>query len=73
MQRSLMTFKSFEFYFVHVLPSNETHAPLACKPVHFSASVVIGTKIFVLNNIAKKNPHIVFLLYFLTFLYFICI
>lgn len=50
-----MTFKSFEFYFEHVLLSNETHPPLGWKPVLFSVSVVIGTKIFVLNSTAKKK------------------
>lgn len=50
-----MTFKSFEFYFVHVLPSDETHPSLGWKPVHFSVSVVIETKILVSNSIERKN------------------
>lgn len=52
---SLITFKNLDFTLYNVLPFNEMQPHLGWKLVHFSLSVVIGTKILVLKSLTRKN------------------
>lgn len=63
--------KTLTFTSYSVLPFNEMQTHLGWKLVHFSLSVVIGTKILVLKEYNKKKCylHIALLLFFSNFLY----